>query len=61
MNPKMLKIHKSKTEYLDLNNNAITPTKAKTAAVRSPYAAGAARRGSRGEVVIPVIRKESPM
>jgi hypothetical protein len=51
MTPKMLKIHKSKTEYLDLNNNAITPTKAKTAAKRSPYAAGAAKRGSSGEAV----------
>jgi hypothetical protein len=51
MKPKMLKIHKSKTEYLDLNNNAITPTKAKTAAIRAPYAAGAAKRGSSGEAV----------
>jgi hypothetical protein len=61
MKPKMLKIHTSAMEYFDLNNNAITAIMANTAAIRSPYAAGAAKRGSRGEIVIPGIRKESPM
>jgi hypothetical protein len=61
MKPKLLKIHTNETEYLDLNNNAIMATKANTAAIRSPYAAGAAKRESSGEVVTPFIRKERPM
>ena len=57
----MLKIHTSATEYLDLINSASTATRASTAAIRSPYAAGVAKRESSEDAVTPVIKKESPM